>query len=122
MTQPPGTAPNTGPDSGPRVDRQQMRDLTTLRRSKHDRMVAGVCEGLSRHFDIDPIVIRVVFAALTIFGGAGLVLYVLAWLTVPADGEYDSVVSGWLNRDPERILVAGLSVAAVAAVATMIGA
>lgn len=99
-----------------------MRDVTTLRRSTSDRMVAGVCEGLSRHLDIDPIVVRVLFAALTLFGGAGLVLYVLAWLTVPADNEYDSVVSGWLRRDPERILVAGVTIAAVAAVVTMIGA
>ncbi|MDQ3095126.1 MAG: PspC domain-containing protein, partial [Actinomycetota bacterium] len=126
MTQTPGTAPDTAPDispeGGPRVDRRQMRDLTTLRRSKDNRMVAGVCEGLSRHFDIDPIVIRVVFAALTIFGGAGIVLYALAWLTIPEEGAYDSPASGWLRRDPERILVAGLSIAAVAAVATMIGA
>lgn len=126
MTQTPGTAPDAAPDispaGGPRVDRRQMRDLTTLRRSKDNRMVAGVCEGLSRHFDIDPIVIRVVFAALTIFGGAGLVLYALAWLTIPEEGAYDSPASGWLRRDPERILVAGLSIAAVAAVATMIGA
>jgi len=99
-----------------------MRDVTTLRRSSSDRMVAGVCEGLSRHLDVDPIVIRVLFAALTLFGGAGVVLYVLAWLTIPADNAYDSAVSGWLRRDPERILVAGVTIAGVAAVVTMIGA
>lgn len=122
MTQSPGTTPAAaGPEGGPRVG-DQMRDLTALRRSKDNRIVAGVCEGLSRHFDIDPIVIRVVFAALTIFGGAGIVLYALAWLTIPVEGHYDSPVSGWLRRDPDRILVAGLSIAAVAAIATMIGA
>ncbi|MBA3233726.1 MAG: PspC domain-containing protein [Propionibacteriales bacterium] len=113
--------PNTVPDTGPRVTRGQMRDLTRVRRAADDHLVAGVCEGLSRHFDIDPIVIRVIFGALTVFGGAGVVLYVLAWITIPRDGSYDSPASGWLHRDPERILVAGLSIAAVAAVATMIG-
>lgn len=113
--------PNATPDSGPRVTRGQTRDLTKVRRATDDRMVGGVCEGLSRHFDIDPIVIRVIFGALTIFGGAGIVLYVLAWVTIPADDSYHSPVSGWLRRDPERVLVAGLSIAAVAAFATMIG-
>lgn len=118
MTQPPDTDPNVDPHAS----RQQLRDIATLRRPRDHRMVAGVCEGLSRHFDVDPIVVRVVFAALTIFGGSGLVFYVLAWLTIPAEGEYDSIVSGRLRRDPERVLVAGLSIAAVAAVVTMIGA
>lgn len=110
------------PDAGPRVTREQVRDIRTIRRARDDRMVAGVCEGLSRHLDIDPLVVRVVFAALTLFGGAGVVLYLLAWITIPSEDSYDSTASTWLRRDPDRILVAGLAIAAVAAIATMIGA
>lgn len=117
MTQQPSS-----PAAGPRVTREQVRDIRTIRRARDDRMVSGVCEGLSRHLDIDPLVVRVVFAALTLFGGAGVVLYCLAWLTIPSEDSYDSTASTWLRRDPERILVAGLAIAAVAAVATMIGA
>ncbi|MBA2772716.1 MAG: PspC domain-containing protein [Nocardioidaceae bacterium] len=109
-------------DAGPRVTREQVRDVRTIRRARDDRMVAGVCEGLSRHLDVDPLVVRVVFAALTLFGGAGVVLYCLAWITIPSEDSYDSTASAWLRRDPDRILVAGLAIAAVAATATMIGA
>src|ERR1700712_626482 len=73
--------------AGPRVSGEQMRDVTRLRRSRTDRYVAGVAGGLGRHFDIDPTVIRVVLAVLTLFGGAGLLVYVAVWLLVPEDGE-----------------------------------
>ncbi len=117
MTQQPQSS-----EAGPRVSREQVRDIRTMRRARHDKMVAGVCEGLSRHLDVDPLVVRVVFAALTLFGGAGVVLYCLAWITIPTEDSYDSPASTWLRRDPERILVAGLAIAAVATIATMIGA
>ncbi len=117
MTQQPHSS-----DAGPRVTREQVRDVRTIRRATDDRMVGGVCEGLSRHLDIDPLVVRVGFAALTLFGGAGVVLYCLAWITIPSEDSYDSVASTWLRRDPDRILVAGLAIAAVAGMATMIGA
>ena len=54
---------------GPRITGDQLRDLNRLRRAKDDRMIAGAA-GLARHLDIDPTIVRVVFGALTIFGGA----------------------------------------------------
>lgn len=85
-------------------------------------MIAGVAEGLSRHLDIDPILVRVVLGALTLFGGAGIALYVIAWMTVPVEGASDSGLSRLLRRDPHRVMVVGLSVAAVVAAITMVGA
>ncbi|RKE19494.1 PspC domain-containing protein [Streptomyces sp. TLI_171] len=61
-----------------------------LTRSSRHRVVAGVCGGLGRYLDIDPVVFRVVLAVLGLTGGLGLFLYGLAWLVVPreaADGE-----------------------------------
>ena len=99
-----------------------MRDLSRLRRSHDDRMIAGVCEGLSRHFDVDPLLIRVVLGALTVFGGAGIVLYVLAWLTIPEDDAYDSIASRALHQDPERTMEVGLVLAGIAGAVTLLGA
>jgi phage shock protein PspC (stress-responsive transcriptional regulator) len=53
-------------------------------------MVAGVCGGLGRHLDIDPVVFRILFVLLTFFGGFGLLAYAAAWLFVPDDGEQES--------------------------------
>lgn len=86
-TTPPEAAPGPppgGPDhGGPRVTRDEVRDLGRLRRSASDRKVAGVAGGLARHLDIDPLVLRVTFVVLAFFGGAGLLLYGAFWLFVP---------------------------------------
>ena len=50
-----------------------------LRRSRADRMVAGVCGGLGRYFGVDATIVRIVFSALVLAAGAGLVLYLIAW-------------------------------------------
>ncbi|WP_162599941.1 PspC domain-containing protein [Nocardioides solisilvae] len=80
----PGT-PGAAPSPGPRVGRDELRDVGRLRRP-HDRQVAGVAAGLARHLDVDPLVLRIAFVVLAFFGGAGLVLYGALWLLLPEDG------------------------------------
>jgi signal transduction histidine kinase len=58
--------------------------LRELRRDPEHGMVAGVCAGLGRHLDIDPLLLRIAFGALTLASGVGIVAYVLAWMLVPA--------------------------------------
>ncbi len=60
--------------------------LRHLRRSRTDRILGGVCGGLARSLGIDPLVVRVAVVALTVAGGTGALLYVLAWLMLPEDG------------------------------------
>ncbi len=50
-------------------------------------MVAGVCTGLARATNTDPLLYRILFAALALFAGVGILLYLLAWLLLPEDGE-----------------------------------
>lgn len=60
-----------------------------LRRSADDRMIAGVAGGIGEYFHIDPVLVRIGFVALALFGGAGLIVYPIAWLFVPdADGSH----------------------------------
>lgn len=54
-----------------------------LYRSDQDRIIAGVCRGLGDYFDIDPLLIRIVFIILAISGGLGAILYLAAWLIIP---------------------------------------
>ncbi len=58
-----------------------------LRRDRDGAVLGGVCAGLGRRLGIDPIVLRVVFIAATAAGGIGVLLYALAWILVPAEGE-----------------------------------
>jgi phage shock protein PspC (stress-responsive transcriptional regulator) len=57
-----------------------------LVRSRDRKVIAGVCEGAGRYFDIDPVVFRVVLGVLALTGGLGLVAYGVVWLLVPVEG------------------------------------
>ena len=80
-------APADQPPAGPRVTAGQVRDLGRLRRTVTDRKVAGVAGGIARHLDIDPLIMRVAFVVLTLFGGAGLIVYAACWILLPEDGQ-----------------------------------
>lgn len=69
-----------------------------LRRRTSDRVLGGVAGGLGDYFNIDPLLVRIGFVGLMIFGGAGLVLYVVAWLLIPAEGQEASNVEAFLGR------------------------
>lgn len=62
------------------------KPVRTLRRSTHDRMIAGVCGGAADYLGVDATVVRLLLVAATLFGfGLGAVLYLVCWLIVPAD-------------------------------------
>lgn len=58
-----------------------------LRRSREHKVISGVCGGLGRYCDLDPVIFRVVLAVLGVAGGLGLVAYGFAWLLIPVRGE-----------------------------------
>ncbi len=80
-------------------------------------MVAGVAGGLARYFDIHPAVFRVGFVVLTLLGGAGILIYAVAALVMPDEGNRDSIATAALRdrRDRPWPLI-GLGLLAVAVV------
>ncbi|TQM81469.1 phage shock protein C (PspC) family protein [Saccharothrix saharensis] len=55
-----------------------------LRRSRTDRMVAGVCGGAAQMLGVDAALLRILLVAATLFGvGAGAILYLACWILVP---------------------------------------
>jgi phage shock protein PspC (stress-responsive transcriptional regulator) len=96
------------------VTRDEVRDLGRLRRSAHDRKVAGVAGGLARHLDIDPLILRVAFVVLAFFGGAGLLLYGACWLLVPEEETGEAVVTlDERSRTVALLIVGALAVFAL---------
>ena len=47
------------------------------------RMIAGVCGGLAEYFNVDATLMRVLFLLLAVFGGSGIVIYIVMWIIVP---------------------------------------
>lgn len=95
-------------------------EVRRLVRVRDGRWFGGVCVGLGRYFDVSPTIYRIVFGALAFAGGAGILLYIAAWLVIPEESEDASVVEQALRDHRERpglaIGVGLLGLAAVVAV------
>ncbi|WP_051949814.1 PspC domain-containing protein [Thermotoga neapolitana] len=63
--------------------------MNQLKRSKKNRIIAGVCGGIAEYFGVDPTLVRLIWVLITLAWGAGLLLYIVAWLIMPEekDGE-----------------------------------
>jgi len=58
-----------------------------LYRSRKDRKIAGVCGGLAEYFNVDPVLVRILWAVLVLGAGTGILAYILFWLIVPEAPE-----------------------------------
>ncbi|MEW2405571.1 PspC domain-containing protein [Streptomyces griseoviridis] len=76
------TVPGPGPDTP-----QAPEPPTGLRRDQRHKVLAGVCSGLGRQCDMDPVIFRITLVVLSATGGIGLVFYGFAWLLLPYDDE-----------------------------------
>ncbi|MFJ6937056.1 PspC domain-containing protein [Streptomyces sp. NPDC101132] len=115
MTEPsdsptPGSAGAPSPDRGPG---RAAAGRAPLRRSRGNRVLAGVCGGLGRHYDMDPVVFRVVLGVLAVTGGVGLIFYGFAWLLLPAEGEEENEARRLLTGRVEGSTLAALLAALV---------
>lgn len=54
-----------------------------LYRSSTNTVLAGVAGGLGEYFNMDPTLIRLVFVLITLFGGSGILVYLVLWLVIP---------------------------------------
>jgi phage shock protein C len=58
-----------------------------LYRSRTNKVLAGICGGIGEYLNIDPTIIRVMVIAMTIFGGSGILLYVVSYFIIPEPGS-----------------------------------
>ena len=100
--------PETGHEPGPTTRPQ-------LRRPRRGRMIAGVAAAISRHFNVDVTIVRVIFAVLAIVGITGLAylgslplylggipLYLACWLLIPEEGSEHSIAAAFVRSLQSR--------------------
>jgi signal transduction histidine kinase len=73
-----------------------------LRRDPENGKIAGVCAGLGKRLQVDPLLIRLGFVATTLASGIGLVLYVLAWILMPAEKAGGGTLLGTIQDHGRR--------------------
>jgi phage shock protein PspC (stress-responsive transcriptional regulator) len=101
MTETTETIPPAQP--GPTASPETRR----LSRARDGRWLGGVCAGLGDYFGLNPLVYRAGFAALSLAGGTGILLYVAAWLVMPDEGVEDSIAAEAIkgHRDQPWLIV-----------------
>ncbi|MGW1592184.1 PspC domain-containing protein [Streptomyces sp. NPDC002343] len=101
---------SAGPSLARDADGQESPRLSErFRRDRGHRMIAGVCAGLGRQTDMDPVIFRITLAVLSATGGLGLIFYGFAWLLVPyADEEENEVRKLFTGRVDGHALAAVL--------------
>jgi phage shock protein C len=55
-----------------------------LTRSETDRVIAGVAGGIAERFGLNPTLVRIAWVVSVLFGGFGILLYVVLWIALPA--------------------------------------
>lgn len=63
-----------------------------LMRPRIDRKIAGVCAGVAEYFDLDVTLIRIVWLLLALFGGGGILAYIIGWIVMPDEPAYVPVM------------------------------
>ena len=97
-TGPPGREPPPPPGGGPRV----------VRRSRTERVIAGVCGGLGRHLGVDPVLLRIAFIILALANGLGVIAYVVAWVAIPEERPGQPLApAAETRRETGRLVIGG---------------
>src|SRR5689334_12845934 len=60
---------------------------------KENKKIAGVCAGIARYFQVDVVLVRIIFVALAIYSGGGLIAYLVAWIVMPKEKGPAAMIS-----------------------------
>ena len=94
---PPGPEPPPA-GGGPRV----------VRRSRGERVIAGVCGGIGRYLGVDPVLLRIAFIVLALANGLGVIAYVVAWVAIPEERPGQPLAAApEARRETGRLVLGG---------------
>ena len=65
-----------------------MKKTKRLYRSGKEKILGGVCGGLGEHLGIDPVIVRLLWILFTLVYGAGVFVYIIAWLIIPKNPKH----------------------------------
>jgi phage shock protein PspC (stress-responsive transcriptional regulator) len=74
-----------------------------LYRSESDRMIAGVCGGISEYFNFDPTILRLIFVFFVLWGGGGVLAYIICWIVIPTQSSVEKTSDEIIQENKEEI-------------------
>jgi len=77
-----------------------------LYKSRRERMIDGVCGGIAEYFEVDPTIVRILWVLVTLLGGSGFILYIIAMIIMPVNPDHiggaQQSVNGAKHTDRKR--------------------
>lgn len=74
-----------------------------IRRSRQERLIAGVAGGVATYFNIDPLLVRLGFVVLALFNGFGALVYAILWFLVPNEDSQASDSRGQIQENVNEV-------------------
>ena len=74
-----------------------------LYRNADDKIIGGVASGLANYFNIDPVIMRIIFAVLLFLGG-GFLLYIILWIVIPAKSLRTNITKRLYRSADNRVI------------------
>ena len=92
-----------GPEPPPAGDGSRV-----VRRSRSERVIAGVCGGIGRYLGVDPMLLRIAFIVLALANGLGVIAYVVAWVAIPEERPGQPLAAApEARRETGRLVLGG---------------
>jgi phage shock protein PspC (stress-responsive transcriptional regulator) len=92
---------STQPQDAPKQKRRLYRDTS-------DKFIGGVCSGIAAYLNVDPTIVRILFAIITFGGfGLGIMAYIIMWIVLPAK-DVEGYAGKRLFRNPEGRVIGGV--------------
>ena len=85
------------------------KDSKKLHRNISDKVIAGVASGISNYFQVDPIIIRIIFLASLFAGGFGFFAYIICWIGIPSKDGSEPIITRRYYRDMDDKVIGGVA-------------
>jgi phage shock protein PspC (stress-responsive transcriptional regulator) len=86
-----------------RTNQKSQPDTRILRRAASGRILGGVAAGLAAYFALNVTHVRIALVALSFLGGAGIPLYLAAWLLIPEEGSDIAIADEFADHAGRRL-------------------
>jgi phage shock protein C len=84
---------------------EKAQESVRLYRSEKNRVIAGVAGGLGDFFNVDATLVRLIFILITIFGGGGVLLYIILWLIIPNESSVSEISKDSIRQNAKEIKI-----------------
>jgi phage shock protein C len=79
-----------------------MNNTKKIYRSEKNRILFGVCGGLAEYFEVDPLLVRILFILLSLGGGSGIILYIILAVLMPKESDKTEITKDNIIEESKK--------------------